>query len=289
MTETHSEFTRRESWERTTGIPLMVLAVAFLGVYAWQVLDTGASPRLDAWLTRVDVVIWAAFALDFAVRLGLSRNRLRFLRTHPVDLLIVVLPPLRPLRLLRAAMLVIGTLNRNTTTRARLAVFVATSSLLLLVLCSLAFFDAEYGATDSKVHNFGDALWWSMVSVTTVGYGDVYPVTTEGRLISLISMTLGIGLISFAIGTTTSWVMDQLKSSRRMWRVPTGRSPNSSPRSERCAPTWPLCAPPGSSRAPCRPNDQRNNSPQPPRPRHRAVSIEWRRQDSDCASEGDRP
>ncbi|MFI9412443.1 potassium channel family protein [Nocardia gamkensis] len=212
MTETHSEFTRRESWERTTGIPLMVLAVAFLGVYAWQVLDTGASPRLDAWLTRVDVVIWAAFALDFAVRLGLSGNRLRFLRTHPVDLLIVVLPPLRPLRLLRAAMLVIGTLNRNTTTRARLAVFVATSSLLLLVLCSLAFFDAEYGATDSKIHNFGDALWWSMVSVTTVGYGDVYPVTTEGRLISLILMTLGIGLISFAIGTTTSWVMDQLKS-----------------------------------------------------------------------------
>jgi voltage-gated potassium channel len=195
-----------------TGLPLMVLAVAFLGVYAWQVLDTGASPRLDAWLTRVDVAIWAAFALDFAVRLGLSGNRLRFLRTHPVDLLIVVLPPLRPLRLLRAAMLVIGTLHRNTTTRARLAVFVGTSSLLLLVLCSLAFFDAEYGATDSKIHNFGDALWWSMVSVTTVGYGDVYPVTTEGRLISLILMTLGIGLISFAIGTTTSWVMDQLKS-----------------------------------------------------------------------------
>ncbi|WP_280312969.1 potassium channel family protein [Nocardia abscessus] len=212
MPETHSEFTRRQSWERRTGIPLMMLAVAFLGVYAWQVLDTGASPRLDAWLTRVDVVIWAAFALDFAVRWWLSGNRSRFLRTHPVDLLIVVLPPLRPLRLLRAAMLVIGTLNRNTTTRARLAVFVGASSILLLLLCSLAFFDAEYGATDSKIHNFGDALWWSMVSVTTVGYGDVYPVTTEGRLISLILMTLGIGLISFAIGTTTSWVMDQLKS-----------------------------------------------------------------------------
>ncbi|MEU2038583.1 potassium channel family protein [Nocardia niwae] len=212
MAGTHSEITRRQSWERTTGIPLMVLAVTFLGVYAWQVLDTGASPRLDAWLTRIDVVIWAAFALDFAVRLWLSGNRLLFLRTHPVDLLIVVLPPLRPLRLVRAAMLVIGTLNRNTTTRARLAVFVGTSSLLLLVLCSLAFFDAEYGATDSKIHNFGDALWWSMVSVTTVGYGDVYPVTTEGRLISLILMTLGIGLISFAIGTTTSWVMDQLES-----------------------------------------------------------------------------
>ncbi|WP_280494546.1 potassium channel family protein [Nocardia asiatica] len=212
MPEKHLESTPRASWERKTGIPMMALALAFLGVYAWQVLDTGASPRLDAWLTRVDVVIWAVFALDFAVRLWLSGNRWRFLRTHPVDLLIVVLPPLRPLRLLRAAMLVIGTLNRNTTTRARLAVFVGASSILLLLLCSLAFFDAEYGAADSKIHNFGDALWWSMVSVTTVGYGDVYPVTTEGRLVSLILMTLGIGLISFAIGTTTSWVMDQLKT-----------------------------------------------------------------------------
>ncbi|WP_405179678.1 potassium channel family protein [Nocardia sp. NBC_01377] len=212
MAETPPALTRRETWERTTGIPMMVLAVVFLGVYAWQVLDTGASPRLDAWLTRVDFAIWAAFALDFAVRLWLSGNRWRFLRTHPVDLLIVVLPPFRPLRLLRAAMLVIGTLNRNTTTRARLAVFVGVSSVLVLLLCSLAFFDSEYGATDSKIHNFGDALWWSMVSVTTVGYGDVYPVTTEGRLISLILMTFGIGLISFAIGTTTSWVMDQLKN-----------------------------------------------------------------------------
>ncbi|MEV0293270.1 ion channel [Nocardia sp. NPDC050710] len=212
MAETHPILTRRQSWERATSIPMLVLAVLFLGVYAWHVLDTGASPRLDAWLTRIDVLIWVLFAVDFATRLWLSGNRWRFVRTHPVDLLIVVLPPFRPLRLLRAAMLVLGTLNRNTATRARLSVVVGASSVLVLVLCSLAFFDAEYGAADSKVHNFGDALWWSMVSVTTVGYGDVYPVTTQGRLISLILMTFGIGLISFAIGTTTSWVMDQLKS-----------------------------------------------------------------------------
>ncbi|MFC9892391.1 potassium channel family protein [Nocardia sp. NPDC127579] len=203
---------RRQHWERSTSVPMMALAVAFLGVYAWHVLDTGASPVLDAWLTRIDITIWVLFAADFAIRVWLSTNRWRFLRNHPVELLIVLLPPFRPLRLLRAALLLLDTLNRNTRTRARMAVFVGASSVLTLLLCSLAFFDAEYGAPDSKVANFGDALWWSAVSVTTVGYGDVYPVTTEGRLISLILMTFGIGLISFAIGTTTSWVMDQLKA-----------------------------------------------------------------------------
>ncbi|MET8871109.1 ion channel [Nocardia sp. NPDC004604] len=203
---------RRQVWEHATGIPMVVLAVLFIGVYAWHVLDTGASPRLDAWLERVDILIWAVFAADFGIRMWLSTDRWRFVRTHPLELLIVLLPPFRPVRLLRAALLVLDTLNRNRVTRARLAIFVGTSSALTLVLCSLAFFDAEYGAPDSKIHNFGDALWWSMVSVTTVGYGDVYPVTVHGRLIALILMTLGIGLISFAIGTTTSWVMEQLRN-----------------------------------------------------------------------------
>ncbi|WP_194834101.1 potassium channel family protein [Nocardia sp. XZ_19_369] len=204
---------RREAWEQATGVPMMLLAVLFLVVYAWYVLDTGASPELDAWLSRVDIAIWALFAIDFGTRFVLSTRRWEFLRTHPVELLIVLIPPFRPLRLVRAAVLVLGTLNRQSLTqRSRLSVFVGTSSILVLFLCSLAFFDAEYGVEGSKVLSFGDALWWSAVSVTTVGYGDVYPVTVEGRLISLVLMTFGIGLISFAIGTTTSWVIDQLKS-----------------------------------------------------------------------------
>ncbi|MEU2036587.1 potassium channel family protein [Nocardia amamiensis] len=207
--------TRRQAWERATNAPMIMLAVCFVGIYAWYVLDTGASQELDAWLTRADVAIWVLFAADFAIRLWLSTNRWRFVRTHPVELLIVLLPPFRPVRVVRAALLLIDTVNRRTVTRARMAVFVGTSSALVILLCSLAFFDAEYGVADSKIDSFGDALWWAMVSVTTVGYGDVYPVTTEGRFVSLILMTFGIGLISFAIGTTTSWVMDQLRSVER--------------------------------------------------------------------------
>ncbi|WP_231706527.1 MULTISPECIES: potassium channel family protein [Tsukamurella] len=55
-------------------------------------------------------------------------------------------------------------------------------------------------------------MWWAAVTVTTVGYGDIYPVTVEGRAVALCLMVFGIGLISFAIGTATSWVVDQLKA-----------------------------------------------------------------------------
>ncbi|MEV0075720.1 potassium channel family protein [Nocardia neocaledoniensis] len=212
MDSSEAPLTRRQRWERATNLPLMALAVVFLVLYAWRVLDTDVSPHLDAALVWADIAIWAIFAVDFAVRLRLSTDRLRFVRKHPLDLLVVLVPPFRPLRLVRAALLLLDSLNRATKPRTRLVTFVATSSLLILLLSSLAFFDAEYGAPESKIKTFGDALWWSAVSVTTVGYGDVYPVTTEGRLVSLVLMTLGIGLISFAIGTMTSWVVEQLKT-----------------------------------------------------------------------------
>ncbi|MFC4377480.1 potassium channel family protein [Nocardia halotolerans] len=204
--------TRRQRWERVTNLPLMVLAVLFVILYAWRVLDTAPSPRLDASLLWADVAIWVLFAGDFAVRLWLSTDRRGFVRKHPLDLLVVLVPPFRPLRLLRAALLMLDALNRATRPRTRLVTLVFTSSLLILLLSSLAFFDAEYGVEDSKITNFADALWWATVTVTTVGYGDVYPVTPEGRLVSLVLMTLGIGLISFAIGTMTSWIVEKLKT-----------------------------------------------------------------------------
>ncbi|MBL1078016.1 potassium channel family protein [Nocardia sp. 2] len=205
---------RLAAWERASTIPLAVLAVVFLGAYAWHVLDGGRHPALETWLTRVDIAVWVIFAADYLGRLWIAADRRRFFRGNLVDLVIVLLPPLRPLRLLRAALLVIEAIDRHTRfrARARMSVMVGVSSVLLILLCSLAMYDAERDAPESNIQNFGDAAWWSVVSVTTVGYGDRYPVTVEGRLVALVLMTFGIGLISFAIGTTTSWVMDKLKT-----------------------------------------------------------------------------
>lgn len=191
---------------------MIALAMAFLGVYAVQVLDVNPTPLMQNLVTWGDVAIWLTFVADYVVRVRLSTDRWRFVRTHPIDLIAIALPPFRPLRALRAAPLLIGGLHRARLTRARLAVFVGTTSVLVVFLCSLAFLDAERGAPDTKITGYADALWWATVTVTTVGYGDVYPVTTEGRLVALLLMAFGIGLISFAIGTATSWVVDQLKS-----------------------------------------------------------------------------
>ncbi|GAB4587253.1 potassium channel family protein [Nocardia sp. IFM 10818] len=203
--------TRRVAWERATAIPMAALALLFLAAYAWHVLDAGRHPWIGTWTNVLDVTVWALFAVDYCIRLRLSTNRRRFVRRNWLDLVAVLLPPLRPLRLLRAVLLVLDAADRRSRfqSRTRMSVFVGAGSLLLLFVCSLALYDAERDAEGANVTSFGDAVWWAAVSVTTVGYGDRYPVTAEGRLVALLLMTIGIGLISFAIGTTTSWVVDK--------------------------------------------------------------------------------
>lgn len=90
-----------ERWERRTEIPLMLLALAFLVAYAWPVLDPRINPDLRTFLSVVSWTVWAAFALDFAIRLFLAHDRKRYAAKHWYDVALVVLPMLRPLRLLR--------------------------------------------------------------------------------------------------------------------------------------------------------------------------------------------
>ena len=115
------------------------------------------------------------------MRLALTEDRRPFLRRHPLDVAMVLLPILRPLQLLRLFTL-LKSLNRlaGSSLRGRVGLYVAGSMGLIVFIGSLAVLDAERGGS-GPIQNFGDALWWALVTVATVGYGDMYPVTTEGR------------------------------------------------------------------------------------------------------------
>ncbi|HUS23286.1 MAG TPA: hypothetical protein VMZ66_14880 [Aeromicrobium sp.] len=94
-----------ERWERRAEVPLILLAFAFLGAYAWPVLDPRMDPSLRSFFTAVSWTIYAVFALDLVIRLTLAEERRRYALAHWYDVALVTLPVLRPLRLLR---LVVG-------------------------------------------------------------------------------------------------------------------------------------------------------------------------------------
>jgi voltage-gated potassium channel len=172
-------------WERRTEWPLTVAAVLFLGAFAWPILDIHLTA---GWRQSCKVVVlaaWVVFVVDYLIRVSLAR-RWDYWWRHIPDLAILALPALRPLRLLRVVML-LKILNRNAASnlRGRIAAYVVGATGLLLLCSALAVLDAERHHAGANIHNFGDALWWSITTITTVGYGDRFPVSNEGRAVAV--------------------------------------------------------------------------------------------------------
>lgn len=207
--------TRVERWERRTEIPLLLLAAAFLVAYAWPVLDPRMNPDLRTSLVVVSWSVWVAFAVDFTVRLVLADQRASYARQHWYDVALIVLPMLRPLRLLRLLALA-RILNRSATNSlvGRVSTYVVGVALMAMGLGAVAVLDVEQDARGANITSFGDALWWSATTVTTVGYGDRYPVSTAGRLIAVGLMVVGIALVGAITASVAAWMIGQVERER---------------------------------------------------------------------------
>lgn len=189
--------------------PLTGAAVIFLVSYAVQILArpdglVGAICELLLWFT------WAVFAIDYLVRLVVAEHRWKWFYRHLLDLAIVALPMLRPLRLMRF-LTIIALIQRGAGSmlRGRVVVYTVGATIMMILLAALAVLDAEQGS-GGTIQSFGDALWWAIVTITTVGYGDLAPVTPTGRVVAAGLMIGGIALIGVVTATLASWIVEKV-------------------------------------------------------------------------------
>ena len=163
-------------------------------------------------IATIDAALTVLFATEFSVRFLAAESHRGYLRSHWIDL--IALNPsvrgFRMLRLLRLLRLVrtfsgvyraLGHYGRLAQHRGLYALFIVWAA--VMILSSVALYAAENGINEAVATPF-DALWWSVVTLTTVGYGDVYPVTPEGRIAAMALMVLGIGLFAAITATITS-------------------------------------------------------------------------------------
>ncbi|WP_328840201.1 potassium channel family protein [Streptomyces europaeiscabiei] len=195
-------------WEQRTGRVLAGASALFLASYTVRVL---AHSLPQGWLDlclAVTLLTWAVFAVDYAVRWRLSGLGPRFVRVHWLDTLVLVLPLLRPLRVVQ----IHDNVQRHharprLSLHARVAVYAGLSVTLLGFTGALAVYQQEHTAPDATILTFGDSVWWACSTLATVGYGDVTPVTPPGRLIAVFLMACGLALLGAVTGSFSSWLL----------------------------------------------------------------------------------
>lgn len=200
---------RDEAWERRAELPLFYASLIFLAGYAVSVLAYRAHPLWrDIGLAFV-ALTWACFVVDYLVRLVLSRTSpLRFVRVHWLDTLIVVMPMLRPLRMVKVHDAIQARQSRpRRGLYARVMSYAALSAGLLGFAGALGVYHFERRAPGASIRTFGDAVWWVCETLTTVGYGDMAPVTPVGRSIAACLMVGGLALLGAVTGSFSSWML----------------------------------------------------------------------------------
>ncbi|MDT4923738.1 MAG: voltage-gated potassium channel [Pseudonocardiales bacterium] len=215
---------RLRVWLNRTDWFLAAVAVLFLAAYAWPILDVGLGPNWRRLCSSVQFAAWVIFVVDYVARVLAARDRRKYFTKHILDLFIVALPALRPLRLLRLVVL-FRVLNRKAAAslRGRVPLYVSVSAMTLVFCAALAVLDAERNAPGSNIKNFGDAIWWAIVTVTTVGYGDHFPVTVEGRFVAGGLMIGGVALIGVVTASFAAWFIDRVRDEEEEAQAATQR------------------------------------------------------------------
>ncbi len=183
-----------------TQTPLDLLALLTLWIVVVPPGDFGKSHHASTIALVVRIGVSVIYGIDMAIRSFLARRHLRYPLTHPFALAAIPFPPLRVVFSLR--------LIRSVFRRGSLGRFMVAATILVLNGAAIVYL-VERHAPGSNIHTFGDSVWWSVVTVTTVGYGDYSPVTMAGRITAVFIMAIGILTLAVITAQVASSFVDQ--------------------------------------------------------------------------------
>jgi voltage-gated potassium channel len=185
---------------------LTFLALLFLTAFSYPAFVSEVSTEAQRNIDLIQWISWSAFVVDIGFGLMRSDNRRKYLWQHPLEVASVLLPFLRPLRLLRVISFAGLAIQKVAIGRQfTITIKVALTALFVAYISAIQITIIERSANGSNIKTFEDGLWWAITTVTTVGYGDRFPTTNEGRALAVLLMITGISLIGVITASVASW------------------------------------------------------------------------------------
>jgi voltage-gated potassium channel len=204
-----------EHFEQRTAWPMMGVVLASLVLLLVPVFV--ALPTEYAALVVVfEWTLWLIFVAEFSWRWYIAVDRSVFIRHNLIDLAVVVLPIVPALRALRLVRLLrIGIVGARVVDQSDSIVkrsnvkYAALIAGLIVLLAATMAWHVEHTEPTATIHSLPDALWWAISTITTVGYGDKYPVTPEGKVVALTLMVIGIAIFGLVSATLASLFVEK--------------------------------------------------------------------------------
>jgi len=217
----HLEFTNNEKVELCYDIFAGILAIVATLVVLLQ-FNKNISVTQLRYLNIADNIIYGIFLLEFLIRWSLSKKKLKYLKGNIFDFIAIipfnlftVSPYGSVFKLIKVAVYILRLIdNLHDLLYTNGFIYSLGWTVIISIIGSFGIYLLEKDSSQT-INSYGDALWWSFVTVTTVGYGDISPSTPIGRAIACILMLSGIGFLSMLTSTVSTYFMSRTEKRKK--------------------------------------------------------------------------
>jgi voltage-gated potassium channel len=201
-----------ETYRKRAFWPLNILAIVYVIAFVMNNFHLEIAEKNSSIFLAVDNLVWLIFTVDYLTMVFLAENRKAFFKSHLFDLILVLFPFIRIFRVFRLLSLLTKQISSvKEKLFITIPIYTGIAAVILILLGGAAMYDIEYSLENANIRTPSDALWWAAVTITTVGYGDRYPVSDEGRLLGAGLMICGIAVVGTVTASFAGWLISQIK------------------------------------------------------------------------------
>jgi voltage-gated potassium channel len=197
-----------QRWQKKMALPTLILSLLYTASFVYPIYWYPVSHPMKMFCSIINYLTWSAFAVDYGIQMRLAPDNKKYFKNHIFELILIGVPFFRPLRALRAlAFTTQASIRSKKALIKSIPLVMSGAAVVMIVIMGAAILDVERNAPGSNIRTPMDALWWGLVTITTIGYGDRFPVTTEGRLVAAVLIIFGVAMISTLTASFAAWIM----------------------------------------------------------------------------------